>query len=197
MKVLIASGAGGGTASQQTTLPSSGTNFVPAGDAVSSGSIQDVLSACDGNYLVKGIDSLKKIPSASVDWMFSQAVLEHILKCDFLPLMHELRRIMKPEGMCSHRVDLRDHLGSALNNLRFSEKVWESDWMAKSGFYTNRIRFKEMCRAFDQAGFAVEVLKKEYWEKLPTDRKYLSKSYRSLSDEELLVKDFDVLLRPM
>jgi hypothetical protein len=26
-----------------------------------------------------------------------------------------------------------------LNNLRFSERIWESEFMAKSGFYTNRI----------------------------------------------------------
>jgi len=46
--------------------------------------------------------------------------------------------------MCSHRVDLRDHFGSALNNLRFSDKKWELDWIANSGFYTNRIRLQEM-----------------------------------------------------
>ena len=39
-ETITGDGAGGGTASQQTTLPGSGTNFVPAGDAVSSGAIQ-------------------------------------------------------------------------------------------------------------------------------------------------------------
>ena len=162
---------------------------------LSSGCIQDVLSACDGNYLVKGIDSLKKIPSASVDWMFSQAVLEHIRKVDLLPILIELKRIMKPDGICSHRVDLRDHLGGALNNLRFSEEVWESDWMANSGFYTNRIRFKEMLNLFKEVGFKVEVIKIEKWNKLPTNRKSLNQSFRSLSDEDLCVMGFDVLLR--
>ena len=36
-ETVTGDGAGGGTASQQTTVPGSGTNFVPLGDAVSSG----------------------------------------------------------------------------------------------------------------------------------------------------------------
>ena len=41
--------------------------------------------------------------------------------------------MIRPGGLCSHVVDLKDHLGGALNNLRFSQRVWESRTMAGSG----------------------------------------------------------------
>lgn len=94
----------------------------------------------------------------SIDFIWSQAVLEHIRKSEFLDTMLELHRILRPNGVCSHVVDLKDHLGGALNNLRFSEKLWESNFMASSGFYTNRIRYSEMLDIFHQAGFSVEVV---------------------------------------
>ena len=49
-ETITGDGAGGGTASQQTTLPSSGTNFVPAGDAVSSGAIQPAFPDATPTY---------------------------------------------------------------------------------------------------------------------------------------------------
>jgi len=94
-------------------------------------------------YLTNGLDSLKSIPDKSVDFVFSQVVLEHIAKNEFLDNFKELKRITKDKGVHSHTVDLRDHLGSSLNNLRFSERVWQSSLFRKSGFYTNRFLYKQ------------------------------------------------------
>ena len=77
------------------------------------------------NYLTDGLNSLKKIKTGSVDFIFSQAVLEHVRMKEFNEHIFELRRIISPNGMMSHEVDLRDHLGGSLNNLRFSDKFWE------------------------------------------------------------------------
>ena len=158
--------------------------------------IDGVLSKCDAIYKTGGLKSLHELPSNSVDFAWSQAVLEHIRRHEFLDFMRELRRVLRADGNSSHRVDLRDHLGGALNNLRFSPETWESDWMANSGFYTNRIRYGEMIRLFDQAGFQVEVLGTDRWSELPTPRSALHSVYRSLSDDDLLISGFDVLLRP-
>jgi SAM-dependent methyltransferase len=158
--------------------------------------VQELLAKCNAAYKTEGLSSVREIPSGSVDFVWSQAVLEHIRAHEFLDFMRELRRVLRPDGIASHRVDLRDHLGGALNNLRFSEKRWEADWMAKSGFYTNRIRYGEMIDLFGKAGFAVEILGVERWKSLPTPRRALDVSYRSLPDEELLISGFDVLLRP-
>ena len=135
------------------------------------------------------------MPSASVDFIWSHAVLEHVRKREFLDTMRECRRILKSGGICSHQIDLRDHLGGALNNLRFSERVWESEIVAMSGFYTNRIWFGEMLSLFGQAGFEVEVGDVHRWARLPTPRKRLAREFRTVSDKDLLVADFSVLLR--
>lgn len=158
--------------------------------------VKGMLARCDAVYKTQGLNSIREVPSGSVDFIWSQAVLEHIRRREFLDFMRELRRVLRSDGVCSHRVDLRDHLGGALNNLRFSTRLWESDWMASSGFYTNRIRYGEMMDLFGQAGFGVEVLGVDRWHSLPTPRRALNIFFRSLPNEDLLVSGFDVLLRP-
>jgi hypothetical protein len=66
--------------------------------------------------------------------------------------MTECRRVLSDTGVASHSVDLKDHLEGGLNNLRFSEKLWESDFFVNSGFYTNRIQFYEMLNHFKEPG---------------------------------------------
>lgn len=160
-------------------------------------SLEELLAACAARYETSGLSSLRAIPDQSVDFVWSQAVLEHIRRAEFLDVLRELRRVIRNDGVCSHRVDLRDHLGNALNNLRFPERIWESDFMANSGFYTNRIRYSEMLRLFRQAGFEVETVVAERWDKLPTRRAKLSASFEHLPDDELCVSWFDVALRPV
>jgi SAM-dependent methyltransferase len=158
--------------------------------------LDDVLAACEATYLTAGLESLRQIESGSVDLMFSQAVLEHIRRHEFLDSMRECRRILKPGGICSHRVDLKDHLGGGLNNLRFSERVWESQFFSRSGFYTNRLRFSEMLAMFRSAGFVPEVTEVNRWTQLPIERRRLSPPFRVLGEDELNVSGFSVLLRP-
>ena len=158
--------------------------------------VDEVLARCGAIYLTHGIASLRKLPSSSVDFIFSNAVLEHVRKHEMPEVVNEMRRCLKPQGRCSHRVDLQDHLGGALNNLRFSERVWESEFMAQSGFYTNRLRHQEWLELFQRAGFDVEVKRVLRWDRLRTPRNKLHKAFRSLPDDELLVYGFDVVLRP-
>lgn len=167
---------------------------VPVMDKVSD--LAGVLESCNAVYGTRGLRSLRDIPSESVDFIWSQAVLEHIRRHEFLDTMKELRRVLRPDGVCSHRVDLKDHLGGALNNMRFPARLWESDWVARSGFYTNRLRYSEMIKLFRQAGFSVEVLATGRWQDVPTPHSFMAKEFHDLSEEDLLVKDFDVLLRP-
>ena len=160
-------------------------------------SLEEVLSACSGCYGTEGIRSLRNIPDGSVDFLWSNAVLEHVRLGEFFDTLKELRRVIRPGGVCSHRVDLKDHLGYALNNLRFSEDLWESNFFARSGFYTNRIRHSEMLDLFREAGFSSEVVGIDRWARLPTRLAKMAKKYRGLSEDELLIFGFDVILRPL
>jgi predicted SAM-dependent methyltransferase len=139
---------------------------------------------------------MKEIPDASVDIIWSQAVLEHIRFSEFDDYLTQMRRIIKPDGLCSHRVDLKDHLGGELNNLRFNRKLWESDFFSKSGFYTNRIRFSDMLQRFKAAGFEIAWVKEDRWNALPTPVKRLDQDFQKLEINELCVSGFDVILMP-
>lgn len=117
---------------------------LPAPMLIGVESLDSLLAICNGHYLVDGVRSLKQLPDQSVDFIYSQAVLEHIRLCNFQGMMNETRRVLAPGGICSHRIDLTDHLGGALNNLRFSARFWESEFMYRYGTYTNRIRYAEI-----------------------------------------------------
>jgi SAM-dependent methyltransferase len=165
-----------------------------APDLADAQDVKDVLSACGASYGVRGLKSLAEIPSESVDFIWSHAVLEHVRRRDFKDFIRETRRILRPSGVCSHQIDLQDHLGGALNNMRIPSRWWEADWMARSGFYTNRLRKSEMMCAFSSAGFAAKVISVSHWENLPTPRRKLAREFDGLESNDLLVKEFHVLL---
>ena len=158
---------------------------------------EHMLEHCNAVYLTDGLRSLQEIPDKSVDFIWSQAVLEHIREGEFRDVMAELRRISRDDGICSHEVDLSDHLDGALNHLRFSARVWESPIFAEAGFYTNRIRYSQMLDYFKRARFEADVCRAEYWDGVPTSRKSMVKPYSDLPDRELEMRVFEVILRPV
>lgn len=93
-------------------------------------SIDELLARCDAIYLTDGVLSLRSIPDDSVHFVFSQAVLEHIRRRSLADLIAETYRCLRFDGVVSHTIDLQDHLGGALNNLRFPQRLWEAEWMA-------------------------------------------------------------------
>lgn len=158
--------------------------------------LEEILAACNAVYLTRGVPSLNEIPTQSVDYHFSNAVLEHIPRSEFDALVSELRRIARRDSVGVHRVDLQDHLGGGLNNLRFSRRLWESKLFRNSGFYTNRIRFREMVGYFERAGFQCQLPRISRWESLPIPRQKLNAEFRALHDDDLVVRGFDIVIRP-
>jgi len=157
-------------------------------------SVDDMLRCSHAEYLTSGVASLQTIPDASVDFIWSQAVLEHVRRNEFAAVMRETRRILRPGGVASHRVDLRDHLGGKLNNLRFSEARWEGDLFSQSGFYTNRLRYTEILDLARQAGFEVRSTRKDEWSALPTPRAQMSREFQGFTDEDLRIQGFFMTL---
>ncbi len=164
-------------------------------DIVASDNLEKILIKSSASYLTAGYKDLKKIKSESIDLIYSQAVLEHISLDDFKNTFNEFYRILKKGGVSSHQVDLRDHLDESLNNLRFSEKIWESKLFTQSGFYTNRIRFDEMIAIFKDSKFNVEIKNILKWDKLPLPKSKLNKKFQSVPEDVLKIKVFDVILR--
>lgn len=156
--------------------------------------IDSILQKCNSRYLTDGVNSFDDIDANSIDIVFSQAVLEHVEKDIFVREMRECFRVSKSNSVHSHEVDLRDHLSESLNNLRFSEKVWESSFFKSSGFYTNRIQFEEMKSIFIDVGYNFKVVSVYSWNTMPIKKEKLNKYFRGLSDENLKVKMFEILL---
>ena len=107
----------------------------------------------------------------------------------------ELRGIIILDGICFYLTLLVDSL-SELNSLRFSQNIWESNFMVNSGFYTNRLRYSQFLELFREAGFATEVVQIRQWDVLPTPKPQLFKKFIAMSDEELSVYSFSVILQP-
>jgi len=109
-------------------------------------------------------------------------------------MLQEMRRIQRPDGVGSHTLSISDILGGNLNDLRFSRKTWESNLMATSGFYTNRIRYGELVHLFCDAGFVPEIYLTAQWKELPTPRQKMAPEFALLPDEDLQVSGLDVYL---
>lgn len=160
-------------------------------DVASCGSFEDMLTLCGAEYITDGLPGLRRLPAASVDLVFSQAVLEHVRLVEFDETQREVRRVLRPDGVASHQVDLKDHLGGALNSLRFTLETWESRLMSESGFYTNRLRYSEILTSMRKAGLAPTVTDVQRWQTLPTPRSKLASHFQAMSDSELAVSQFD------
>src|ERR1700731_1360171 len=156
--------------------------------------MDDVAEACGAEYMTEGLDSLRKIPSASVDFVWSNAVLPYVRRNQFVPTLQEPRRIQRQGGVASHTIPIKDIIGGKLNDLRFRAGIWESPLMANSRFYTNRLRYLELLRLFREAGFEPEVVREICWKTLPIPRRKMAKEFAQLSEEDLQVSEFDVLL---
>jgi len=173
----------------ECNLPAAGVEAAP--------SLNAVLEKLNATYLTQGLTSLRSIPDQEIDFFFSNAVLEHVRLAEFADLAKEMRRVLKPAGVASHQIDFRDHLQNGLNNLRFSTRTWESEFMARSGFYTNRLTWPAMKKLFEEAGFAVELVSAERWsDHLPTPQSSMAIPFRNLPAEELMVMSAHAVLRP-
>src|SRR5690554_2555904 len=85
-----------------------------------------LLARCNAIYETDGLAALKRLPDQSVDFIFSNAVLQHVRRRDLPRTIRQLRRIVKPDGAVSHSIGIWDQMGFALNHLRFSRRFWES-----------------------------------------------------------------------
>ena len=165
-------------------------------DLSSSKSIEDVLAACSARYLTNGLASWRQIASGSVDFIFSNTVLQHIARPEVGQTFAELRRVIHLQGCAVHVIDFRDMMGQSLHHLRFSERVWESRWFRNSGCYTNRFRLPEMLTMIQSAGFDVASIEVDRWSELPIPRSKLASPYREMPEEHLLPKTARLELRP-
>jgi hypothetical protein len=152
------------------------------------GDVTEALHRIEINYLTDGLSSLCQIPDDSISFSFSNAVLEHVLVKEFFATVSELYRIHQAGTISTHQIDYKDHLGGSLNNLRFPQKLWESQYFPNSGFYTNRLRHQDVKNAFIRAGFSLVNEETNSWAQIPLPRAKIAADFQDYTDEELKIR---------
>ncbi|WP_209379804.1 hypothetical protein [Pararoseomonas baculiformis] len=144
------------------------------------------LAACDARLLIGGADAFARIPDASVELVLSDVALEHVRR-DALPgLLAELRRISAPAALGIHAVDFHDHVGGALNTLRFPPSFWEGGLVARSGLYVNRLGLSQLRAAFAAAGFTTRVTEIRRWPEPPAGAGHAHPALRRPGEDDLV-----------
>lgn len=138
-------------------------------------------------------NAASQLEPGSIDLLFSQAVMEHVLDLD---ATHRAALAwLAPGGHCSHTIDLRCHGTAGVWNghWRFPEPVWKLA-MAKREFTMNRRSLSQHLASARSAGF--EILHQEVSRRddgLP--RRALAREFRDLPADDLSASGVHLILR--
>lgn len=152
-------------------------------------------SKCSIYYWTDGLNAFTKLHDSEIDFIWSHTVLQHIPKEELAIYISEMFRVLSPGGVMSHKIDYKDCISGGLNNLRFSNSVWESSIFRSSGFYTNRTRHNQMIKLFLSFGFEIIENNITYFDKLPISKKALSKDFSNLTESDLMVSGCHIVAR--
>lgn len=134
------------------------------------------------------------IDDESVDFVFSNAVLEHVHHIH--KAIKEIARITKTSGIGAHEIDLRDHFfqNTPLRLLQYSDYLWNLMAWYRPG-YTNRLRLSDYLSLFKNAGFSVKKLEpsREYDGNFSNIK--MNKTFKIYPPEELKVLAFYTFLQ--
>jgi len=117
------------------------------------------LEAFGIDYLAPRDARATGLDAESIDFVTSTNTLEHIPAQDLVPILRECRRLLRPDGAVSSRIDLCDHYSysdrglTPYNFLRYSDRAWR---LLDSGLSRqNRLRRPDYLQAFASAGLQV------------------------------------------
>lgn len=139
------------------------------------------------------------LPDHSVDVALSTSTLEHIPPQDIRAIMEELKRVLRPDGICSFVVDYHDHYAvvdrsiHGLNFLRYSEREWQR-WNCDLQ-YQNRLRHSDYLALFDQTGFEALDVEAISDRSLPAEIE-LDSQFSAYAPDDLRITDGWFVLRP-
>jgi hypothetical protein len=142
------------------------------------------------------------IPDASVDLVFSRAVLEHIREGDIAALLAQIRPKMKPGGLHVHLIDNSDHFEHRDKSISRVEFLTRTAWLHNLiwravGDGENRLRHSEYRRVFEAAGYDIVADEPTVCERtraaVPQLR--LQAPWRSMSPDEIAAIESIYVLR--
>jgi ubiquinone/menaquinone biosynthesis C-methylase UbiE len=95
----------------------------------------------------------------SIDFIHTTSTLEHIEEEDIKIILKECYRILRPNGIISFLIDLKDHFSysdntlSKYNFLRYSSKKW--NFVNSSINFQNRLRYPDYLSMITGAHFEI------------------------------------------
>ncbi len=143
------------------------------------------------------------LPGASFDFVSSTDTIEHIPEPDLLGILTECRRLLRPDGAISCRIDLEDHYSrvdgglSRYNFLRFSDRTWRL--LNSPLHYQSRLRYPDYLRITREAGFEIVsegVSRPSVADLEALGRLRVAERFRRYPLEELGVKGMTIVARP-
>jgi SAM-dependent methyltransferase len=99
------------------------------------------------------------LEAGSIDFITSTDVCEHIPEDDLAQIFRECKRLLKPGGAISCRIDLQDHYAyfdpslSRYHFLRFSDRAW--GLVNSPLHFQNRLREPDYRRLVEEAGLEI------------------------------------------
>lgn len=137
-------------------------------------------------YVVES-GGIPPLSDASVDMIYSQDVLEHVHRDEFVDSIHAWRRILKPNGRFLALVGLDDHLAHYDRSKSMKEYLYHSDarWnrlLENRLQYINRLTATEIVDSFTRNGFKVENFELE---RTSVNLAAVHQSYRWQKQEDL------------
>lgn len=144
------------------------------------------------------------LPDGSIDLVTSTDVFEHVPVRDMKPLLIECRRLLRPDGVLSLRVDYQDHYWyfdarvDYFHFLRYSAAQWRR--YNPSLHYQNRIRHAQFVAIIRESGFVVveddsSVPSAEDLERIASTN--LAPPFRAMAPDVLAIRYANLTLRPV
>ncbi len=138
------------------------------------------------------------LADASLDYVFSNATLEHV--ADPLRTVEAIHRVLKRGGITAHQIDLRDHADFArpLEFLKVDAATWAKRYPnpEKNHLYMNRWRASDFRQAFEKTGLRVLVMKPSETLQVTEDmRQSLQPEFRKYDLDDLSVVGLLIVAR--
>lgn len=152
--------------------------------------------AADGDLPVRYVDpaaAADMIPAGSVDWVFSQAVLEHV--DDLIGVCRACHDWLKPGGLMSHQIDFASHGTSREWNghWAYPDPVWRL-LRGRRPYLLNRLPCGCHLEALADAGF--EILADDRVRRPSRlHRDQLARRFRGMTEEDLTTAGAFVVAR--
>jgi len=139
------------------------------------------------------------IQDSCIDFITSNNTFEHIYPAVLNDLLAEFKRILKPEGIMSHFIDMSDHFAhldksiTVFNFLKFSDSKWKR--IDNTVQPQNRLRIIQYRELFNTNKLAILFEKNRNGNKQELRSFQLDEQYEKMDIEDVLVTHSHLVLK--